>query len=103
MTIPGKVQSYLMAGLPLLGMLDGEGADIIQQADAGLVCPAGDSEGLTTAILNMSKMSPDERLQLGRNGRKFAQREFDRKTLITRLEALLQEAIKLNNKKEVRA
>ena len=36
MTIPGKVQSYLMAGVPLLGMLDGEGAKVITDAAAGL-------------------------------------------------------------------
>jgi glycosyltransferase involved in cell wall biosynthesis len=102
MTIPGKVQSYLIAGLPLLGMLDGEGANIIQQANAGLTCPAGDSEGLTEAILALSNMNPDERLQLGMNGQNFAKREFDRSTLITRLESLLQEAIKLHDNKEAR-
>jgi colanic acid biosynthesis glycosyl transferase WcaI len=29
MTIPGKVQSYLLVGKPILGMLDGEGASVI--------------------------------------------------------------------------
>ena len=46
MTIPGKVQSYLMAGVPLVGMLDGEGAKVITEANAGLVCAAGDGPGL---------------------------------------------------------
>ncbi len=46
MTIPGKVQSYLAAGRPLLGMLDGEGAELIERGGAGLVCRAGDSTGL---------------------------------------------------------
>ncbi len=93
MTIPGKVQSYLMAGVPLLGMLDGEGAKVITEAKAGLVCAAGDAGGLAAAVLKMAAMSVDQRRQLGLNGRAFAQKEFGRGLLMGRLEALLCEAV----------
>jgi colanic acid biosynthesis glycosyl transferase WcaI len=95
MTIPGKVQSYLMAGIPLLGMLDGEGAAVIRDARAGLTCDAGDGAGLANAILTMAAMSRDARLQLGLNGRQYAQNEFGRTNLMNRLEVLLNEAIAL--------
>lgn len=93
MTIPGKVQSYLMAGVPLVGMLDGEGAKVITEAKAGLVCAAGDAGGLAAAVLKMAAMSVDQRRQLGLNGRAFAQKEFGRGLLMDRLEALLCEAV----------
>lgn len=93
MTIPGKVQSYLMAGIPIIGMLDGEGATVIRDANAGLTCAAGDGAGLAEAVLTMAAMSPEARRQLGRNGRQYAQQEFGRKQLMVRLEGLLQEAI----------
>jgi glycosyltransferase involved in cell wall biosynthesis len=93
MTIPGKVQSYLMAGIPLVGMLDGEGATVIKAANAGLTCAAGDGVGLAQAILEIATMSPNERCQLGKNGRHYAQKEFGRAELMNRLEALLREAI----------
>jgi colanic acid biosynthesis glycosyl transferase WcaI len=99
MTIPGKVQSYLMAGVPVLGMLDGEGAQVITDANAGLVCAAGDSAGLAAAVLTLAAMSRDDRGALGANGRAFAQREFGRDSLMDRLESLLQEAISLYAKK----
>lgn len=99
MTIPGKVQSYLMAGVPVLGMLDGEGAQVITDANAGLVCSAGDSAGLAAAVLKLAAMGRDERDALGVNGRDFAQREFGRDSLMDRLESLLQEAISLYAKK----
>ncbi len=99
MTIPGKVQSYLMAGVPVLGMLDGEGAQVITDANAGLVCAAGDSAGLAAAVLTLAAMSRDERVALGASGRAFAQREFGRDSLMDRLESLLQEAISLHAKK----
>lgn len=85
MTIPGKVQSYLLAGKPILGMLDGEGASAIEAAGAGLVCPAGDAQGLVSAIERMAGMSPDERLAMGARGRQYAEREFDRGRLMDRL------------------
>jgi colanic acid biosynthesis glycosyl transferase WcaI len=103
MTIPGKVQSYLMAGVPLVGMLDGEGAKVISEANAGLVCAAGDAVGLATLVLEMSAMSAEQRHQLGVNGRVFAQREFGRSLLMDRLEALLHEAEDLYKKAKVKA
>lgn len=93
MTIPGKVQSYLMAGIPMVGMLDGEGAAVIRDANAGLTCLAGDSAGLAQAVLAMAAMTPDERRALGRNGLQYAKKEFGRVRLMDRLEGLLCEAV----------
>lgn len=99
MTIPGKVQSYLMAGIPLLGMLDGEGAAVIRDAQAGLTCEAGDGAGLANAVMTLATMPPEERKQLGMNGRKFAQQEFGRTQLMDRLEVLLAEALTISKAK----
>ena len=93
MTIPGKVQAYLQAGVPLIGMLDGEGAAVIQDANAGLTCPAGDSEGLANLVREMAAMTPQARTLMGLNGRRYASQEFDRARLIDRLERLLQSAV----------
>ena len=103
MTIPGKVQSYLMAGVPLVGMLDGEGAKVITEANAGLVCAAGDAGGLASAVLEMAAMRVDQRHQLGLNGRAFAQKEFGRSLLMDRLEVLLREAADLYKEAKVKA
>lgn len=99
MTIPGKVQSYLMAGIPLLGMLDGEGAAVIRDAQAGLTCEAGDGAGLAQAVLALAAMPTAERKQRGLNGRNYAQQEFGRAQLMDRLEALLAEAVTIRKAK----
>lgn len=91
LTIPGKVQSYLMAEIPLLGMLDGEGANVIREAQAGLACSAGDSSGLAQAVRKLAAMPKNERLILGRNGRAYAEKEFGRTALMDRLEGWLEE------------
>lgn len=102
MTIPGKVQSYLAAGRPIIGMLDGEGADVIQRAGAGLVCPAGDSAALAETIQRFAETSPQERQQMGEQGQAYAKAEFDRNTLMSRLLNLLDESIRLHQQKNVR-
>ena len=98
MTIPGKVQSYLMSGIPLLGMLDGEGAAVIKQAGAGLTCSAGDSVGLAAAILKLSKMTTYERQAMGERGQIYAQKEFDRDMLIDRLTTFFNEVVEKKSK-----
>jgi len=99
MTIPGKVQSYLMAGIPLLGILDGEGAAVIREARAGLTCEAGDDAGLARAALALAAMPTAERKQMGLNGRNYALQEFGRAQLMDRLEALLAEAVTIRKAK----
>ena len=88
-TIPGKVQSYLAFGLPILAMLDGEGARVVDDAGAGLTCAAGDSRRLAEIALQMAAMTEAERAVMGEHGQAYARKEFDRDTLITRLETLL--------------
>lgn len=86
MTIPGKLQSYLAAGVPLLGMLDGEGARVIREADVGLVCASGDGAALARHVQTLAALPPSERAAMGERARRYGRHEFDRDTLITRLE-----------------
>ncbi|MRS98708.1 glycosyltransferase [Ralstonia pickettii] len=86
MTIPGKLQSYLAAGMPVMAMLNGEGADVVRHAGAGLTCVAGDWAALAKNVLTLSQMTHEEREEMGQNARALSLREFDRSTLISRLE-----------------
>ena len=91
-TIPGKVQSYLAAGLPVLGMLDGEGARIIEHFGGGLVSPSGDGAALAANVRRLVAMSASQRAALGRAGRAGAQENFARDRLFSSLEAWMAEA-----------
>lgn len=93
MTVPGKVQTYLAAGRPILAMLDGEGADIIRAADAGIAVPAGDSAGLARAVLDLARLPAEARARMGENGRKYALHHYRLETLLSRLEGWIEEAI----------
>jgi len=100
MTIPGKVQSYLLSGMPIIGMLDGEGAAVINEAGAGFTCAAGDSQGLAKIVLRMMAMSPDARMTLGRCGRDYAQKEFGRHQLFDKLEVYLEKAMQIHEEQQ---
>ncbi|MGX9728054.1 MAG: glycosyltransferase family 4 protein [Candidatus Electronema sp. VV] len=89
MTIPAKVQTYLSAGIPIIAMLNGEGAKTIEIAQAGMTCPAGDYQYLATIILKMSQLPLAERQRMGENGRLFNDMTFNRERLISQLEEWL--------------
>ena len=95
MTIPAKLQSYFLAGIPVLGMLDGEGKEIIQRAQAGLVSDAGDHAGLAANVLELTALGESERQHMGQRGRSYALKEFDRAELVSRLEGFFDEAVYL--------
>lgn len=89
LTIPGKVQSYMASGVPIIGMLNGEGARVIKQAGAGLTCAAGDARCLAECVRTMAAMSAEARSAIGKSGQAYCQQEFGRSTLISALETWL--------------
>lgn len=50
MTIPGKVQSYMASGKPIIGSINGSCADFIRNNEIGYVCSSMDSESLANII-----------------------------------------------------
>lgn len=94
LTIPGKLQSYLACARPLLAMLDGEGARIVQESGAGFTCAAGDAEGLASHVLTLAAMPDVERSVMGQNGRQYYETNFDRTRLFDQLETWLETAIR---------
>ncbi len=86
LTVPAKVQAYLACGRPILAMLDGEGARVVQEARAGIVCPPGNGAALAQAVLALARMSDAERERFGANGLACSRAEFDRDALMGQLE-----------------
>lgn len=89
MTIPGKVQSYLAAGKPLLGMLNGEGARVIEESGAGRVVPSGDAQALARQAMELADLPAEVRARMGNSGQRYGATHFKRAALISQLEAWL--------------
>lgn len=91
LTIPGKVQSYLACGKPVVAMLDGEGAKVIEEAGAGFSCPASDALTLASIVERAASMDRSELQGLGDQGKKYYESEFERGVAISRAEAMFAE------------
>ncbi len=81
-TIPGKVQSYMASGKPILGILDGDGNELINSTKCGLCCNAGDVDGLVSLVQKYLEMSEFEREQIGCNGLQYYRENFSRDVVI---------------------
>ena len=92
-TVPNKIQAYMAAGRPILASLNGEGARLVSQAQAGLVAPCGDAALLAEAALKMFNMPKSERDRLGDNGRVFFKLHFDHDMLTDRLISLINSVV----------
>ncbi len=89
LTVPAKVQAYMSASKSIVAMLNGEGADIINEAKCGLAVPAGDSKELAATILRMSHLPSLELSKMGVNGRYFFQVNYQLSSCINNLERIL--------------
>ena len=84
-TIPAKVQAYMAAGIPIVGLLDGEGADAVRRWECGLIASSGDAQGLADAITKLADAPVPQRRNMGDNGRRGAETEFNRHVLVDSL------------------
>lgn len=90
MCLPGKVQSYLAAGKPVVGAIDGEAARVIREAECGMCAPAEDPETLAELIRRMAAQ-PELRKQYGVNARQYYRAHFQKEKFISDLAGVLQE------------
>lgn len=88
-TLPNKVQSYMAAGKPIIGAIDGETQEVIAEANCGLCTTAEDYIGLADNIRRFAK-EKDKHLIYGANARKYYNSNFSKKIYIERLNELLQ-------------
>ena len=70
-TVPGKTQSCLLSGRPIIASVNGDASDLVLRAGAGLAVKAMDSVALADAVRKLYAMSPKERETMGAAGRTY--------------------------------
>ena len=100
-TIPGKIQFYLTSGIPIIGMISGEGAKVIRESNSGFVCDSGDYKSFSKIIYKVINLDKKKLKNIGRNGKVFATEEFSKTILIKKLENIFISLIKENRFKKV--
>ncbi len=90
-TIPSKTMAYMACGRPILMAVEGDAADLVTAAGAGIACSSEDPGSLADAVRRLFGMSPGERAAMGASGREWFVKHYSRAVLLDRYEALLQE------------
>ncbi len=75
LTLPGKVQTYLAAGKPIIGAIDGETPMIIHDANCGI---CGAAESAETLAENVRKFIVMDKKTFGRNAYLYYQHNFSK-------------------------
>ena len=96
-TVPGKLQSYLSYGKPIIGAINGDARSIIETSESGVCVSAGDHEALANAVLEVSKLTHEQQKQLGENGAEFYRRNFAKTIVIDKFEKNLVETVRKYN------
>jgi len=84
-TLPGKVQSYMSSGRPLVGMINGEAKQVINEAGCGLVAPSGNHVLFASILDRCCKIGENERQELGKLGQSYAYKNFRLESLVNRI------------------
>lgn len=96
-TLPGKVQTYMAAGKPILGAMNGAGYEVITEAKCGMAVPAGDSLGLAEAFQKFAENEDAvEAARMGQNAREYFRAHFREEEFFGQLDEELQNVSTLN-------
>ncbi|MFL0247327.1 glycosyltransferase family 4 protein [Candidatus Clostridium stratigraminis] len=86
-TLPGKVQTYMAAGKPIIGSANGETKLIIEEAKCGLCCEAENFKGLAELILKFCNSKNRE--QMAENALKYYLENYSKEKFFLKLENAL--------------
>jgi glycosyltransferase involved in cell wall biosynthesis len=90
-TIPSKTVAYLASGRPIIGAIEGDTAEMIDDAHAGITCEPQNVDVICSAIEKLRAMPSDQREQLGTNARNAFLKDYRKEVLITRMEHLFRQ------------
>lgn len=85
LTLPGKVQSYMAVGKPIIGAIDGETQNVIKESECGFCGAADDAEALAENVKKFIESETD-RKTMGKNARKFYEEHFQTELFMNKLE-----------------
>lgn len=87
LTLPGKVQSYMAVGKPIIGAIDGETAKVIKDSKCGYCALAENVDDFINAIELFLNCNQKE--TLGNNARRYYLENFETNKVMDKLEMIL--------------
>ncbi|RSC93561.1 glycosyltransferase family 4 protein [Tenacibaculum singaporense] len=97
LTVPAKIQAYMASGKRILGMLNGEGQNLINESGCGFAVDAEDAESLAIKSIEMRNMSQEEKEEMEIKSYNYYKDNFVKEKLFSKLESLFQEYKNVKN------
>lgn len=92
LTLPGKAQTYMAAGKPVIGAIDGAGAELIADAGCGYVSEAENAEVLAENVRAFYEdVKTGKAIEFGANARTYYEQHFAKENFLTNLEKAFEE------------
>ena len=89
-TLPGKVQTYMAAGKPIIGAIDGEAALVINESNCGLCGEAENAEKLAENVRAFMRCNAQE---FKKNAIEYSQKNFGKEDFFLKLEDIFERNI----------
>ena len=89
LTLPGKIQSYMAAGKPIIGAINGEAQRVIEESMCGMCANAEDFEGLADCA---RKYFEAHDINMSENSRGYCSKYFSKELFVRKLEEILTDA-----------
>ena len=77
---PNKLFDYMMAAKPIIQAIDA-GNDIVKRSGCGISCKAENTEAIVDAIIQLKEMTEEQRIAMGKKGRKYVTKHHSYSTL----------------------
>lgn len=91
-TLPGKAQTYMAAGKPIIAAIGGEAKRVIEEADCGYCCESENTESLVENIKKF--IDCKNKQELGDNARKYYEEHFAKNKFFDKLQDAFDNAVK---------
>jgi len=86
--VPSKLYEAMASGKPVVLVAEGEAAEIVEDAQCGLVVKPGDIDGIVDSI-RLLACNSHLREELGRNGRQEVMKKYNRRDIVDRFAEFL--------------
>ncbi|HEN8799335.1 TPA: glycosyltransferase family 4 protein [Pseudomonas putida] len=83
-TIPSKTQAYMAAGKPVIMAVEGDAAQLVREADCGVIAEPQNPESLADACIALSLLTDQQRTLMGQRGAEFYRQKLALKVGVQR-------------------
>ena len=86
LTVPAKLQTYMLSGKPVIAFMNGAGADTVTEAGCGYTAEADNVGALRDVLDTVAAADASDLLEKGARGKDYCVENFSREVLLDRLQ-----------------